>query len=108
MRRCVLVSSRIGKDEKTNDELLFLTMYRLPNKMQNGGLWYPKQNEAVITACINKTKRPEDFDALKEILPCTLVDVTFGINDFNNKSFVSKIDLVKETINLFDEKTLYM
>ena len=108
MRRCVLVSSRIGKDEKTNDELLFLTMYRLPNKMQNGGLWYPKQNEAVITACINKTKRPEDFDTLKEILPCTLVDVTFGINDFNNKSFVAKIDLVKETINLFDEKTLYM
>ena len=40
MRRCILISTRQNKDEKTGDELLFLTLSRLPNKMNNGGLWY--------------------------------------------------------------------
>ena len=75
--------------------------------MKNGGLYSPKQSDAVITTCINKEKRPEEFDVLKEILPCTLIDVTFGINDFNNKSYEVKLDLVKETVNIFDEGILY-
>ena len=53
MKRCILVSSRENKDKETGDELLFLTLYRLPSKMKNGGLWYPKSCEAIVTACIN-------------------------------------------------------
>ena len=107
MRRCVLVSSRVGEDAKTNEDVLFLTMYRLPNKMSNGGLWYPRQNEAVITTCINKARRPEEFEILSEILPCTLVDVHYSVNEFTNKSYVSKVEVVKETVNIYDADLLY-
>ena len=108
MRRCVVVSCRVGKDQKTNDDLLYLTMYRLPNIMSNGGLWYSKKEEAVISTCINKKHRPEDFEKFKNILPCTLVDVTFGINDFNNKAFVEKLEIVPGTENIFDVDILYV
>jgi hypothetical protein len=52
MRRCILISTRQNKDEKTGDELMFLTLSRLPNKMNNGGLWYPKKDELIINTCI--------------------------------------------------------
>ena len=107
MRRFILVSSRIGEDKETTDEILFLTLYRLPSKMKDGGLWYPKKDDALTTTCINKTNRPEEFDKLKSVLPCSLVDVTFGVNEFTNKSFIAKIDLVKDTVNLFSEEELY-
>ena len=106
MKRCILVGSRTNKDEKTGDELMFLTLYRLPNKMSNGGLWHPKVNEAVINTCINKTKKPEDYERFSQIFPGTLIDVTFGINDFNNKTFVANLDIVEDT-NIFDAETLY-
>ena len=106
MKRCILVGSRTNKDEKTGDELMFLTLYRLPNKMSNGGLWHPKANEAVVNACINKTKKPEDYEKFSTIQPGTLIDVTFGINDFNNKTFVANLDIVKDT-NVFNADILY-
>lgn len=106
MKRCILVGSRTNKDQKSGDELMFLTLYRLPNKMSNGGLWHPKANEAVVNACINKTKKPEDYAKFSQILPGTLIDVTFGINDFNNKTFVANLDIVKDT-NVFNADTLY-
>ena len=80
MRRCILISNRQNKDEKTGDELLFLTLSRLPTKMNNGGLWYPKKDEQIISACINKTRSPEDYEKMVNILPGTLIDVTFGLN----------------------------
>ena len=93
-KRCIVVDLRLNKDEKTNDELLFLTLYRLPTKMKNGGLWHPRSNESVVNVCINKTKEPESFVKMLNVLPGSLVDVTFGINDFTNKTFVAKTELV--------------
>ena len=105
MKRCILVSNRQNKDEKTGDELLFLTLYRLPNKMKNDGLWFPKQNEAIINACVNKTRSPEDYEKFKQVLPGAIIDVTFGLNDFNNKTFVAKLDLIENS--LFDAELIY-
>ncbi len=107
MKRCILVSSRQSKDEKTGEDLLFLTLYRLPNKMSNGNLWYPKKTEAVVVACINKSKKPEVYDKFKGINPGALIDITYGINDFNNELFVANVECVKGT-NVFDEKILYL
>ena len=107
MRRCILISARQNKDEKTGDELLFLTLSRLPNRMSNGGLWYPKKDELIITTCINKTKSPEDFERMLKVLPGTLIDVTFGLNEYNNKIYVVKTDIVVGT-DLYMEEMLYL
>ena len=107
MRRCILISTRQNKDEKTGDELLFLTFSRLPSKMNNGGLWYHKKDELIIYTCINKSRTPEDYDKMKNVLPGTLIDVTFGLNEYTNKAYVVKTDLVKGT-DLFTEDMLYL
>ena len=107
MRRCILISTRQNKDEKTGDELLFLTLTRLPNKMTNGCLWYPKKDELILNTCINKTKNPEEFDKMHSVLPGTLVDVTFGLNEYTNKAYVLKTDVVEGT-ELYSEDMLYL
>ena len=107
MKRCILVSSRIGKDEKTNDELLFLTLCYLPKRMNNGKLFYPKQKECLTTACINKSRRADEFERLSKLLPGTLVDVVQGVNEYSGNLFIASINVVSGTENIFDEAILY-
>ena len=108
MKRFILINSRTGEDKETKDELLFLTIARLPSKMNNGKLWYPKKDELLSTICINKSRKPDDFKKYSEILPGTLIDVTFGINDFNGKAIVAAYEAVEGTVNIFDEGILYV
>ena len=107
MKRCILVGTRTGKDKETGDELLFLTFCKLASRMSNGGLWQPKQSELLVTACVNKKRKPDEFAKFSKILPGALFDITMGVNDFNNKPFVAAFDLVEGT-NLFDEKLVYV
>ena len=107
MKRCILVGSRVSKDKETGDTLLFMTLYRLPSKMSNGGLWHPKQGEAIINACVNGAKKPEEFEKFSKALPGALIDVTFGVNDFNGKTFVASMTLAS-AVNPFEEDVLYL
>lgn len=107
MKRCILVSVRAQKEQETNDDLLFLTMYRLPNKMRNGGLWFPKKEEAVINACINAKYKQDDYNKFLKILPGAIVDVTFALNEFTNKTYVDHVDLVEGT-DIYTEELLYL
>ena len=107
MKRCILVSVRPQKDKETNDDLLFLTMYRLPGKMKNGGLWYPKKDEQIINACINAKHRKDDYDFFLKVLPGAIVDVTFALNEFTNKTYVERVDLVEGT-DIYTAELLYV
>lgn len=108
MKRCILIASRTNTDKETGDELLFLTLSRLPSKMSNGGLWYPKSNELLSTICINKTRKPDDFKKFSKMLPGTLIDITLGVNEFNGKLFVAQYEAVEGTVNVFTEDKLYI
>lgn len=107
MRRFIVVSSRVGEEKESKKPVLFLTLYRLPNKTQSGMLWYPKKDDALVVTCINSVSRSDEFNALKDVLPCSLVDVTFGVNEFTNKTIVASIKPVKDTVNIFDPDLLY-
>ena len=108
MKRFVLINTREGEDKETKDKLLFLTIARLPSKMSNGNLWYPKKDELLSTICINKSRKPDDFKKYSEILPGTLIDVTFGINDFNGKAIIAAFETVEGTENIYDKDILYV
>lgn len=107
MKRTILVSSRTNEDKDTGDQLLFLTLCNLPKRMNNGGLWHPKSSELLMTACINKKRKPDDYEKFVKLLPGTIIDVTEGINDFTNKRFVASLEIVPGTENVYDEKLLY-
>ncbi len=106
MKRAIIVEVRESKDQKTNDDLLFIKLVRLPSKMQNGGLWYSKSSEAVVNACVNKTRSAADYETFRSVLPGALCDITFGVNDFNGKPFVAKLDIVKSSP--FKKEELYV
>jgi hypothetical protein len=107
MKRCVLVSIRERQDETTKDELLFLTCYALPRVMTNGGLYYPKNADAIINVCINKTRAPMDYETFKNVYPGALVDIQHALNEVTNKRFVSKCDLVPNT-NIYSPQDVYL
>ena len=107
MKRCILVATRQTKDKESGEELLFLTLCDLPKRMKNGGLFYPKSSELTINSCINKVRKPDEYEKFSKILPGTLIDVTEGINDFTSKRFVANMCIVPGTENLYDEKLLY-
>ena len=106
MKRAIIVGVKDGKDKKTGDDLLFVTCFKLPSKMKNGGLWFPKSSDAVATACINKSRAPKDYEEFLHILPGTLCDLTLGVNDFNGNSFIAKIDIVEKSP--FKPEALYI
>lgn len=50
MKRFLVVSVKEGEDSKTKEKLLFVSMYRMPSKMKNGGLWYRMNSFAAYSA----------------------------------------------------------
>lgn len=106
MKRCILCYTRESEDKETKDKLLFLTLACLPSKMKDGGLWYPKKTDTLVTACINATKSPKDYQDFKMINPGALIDITYGFNEFNNSTFIAKVDLVPGT-NIYKPEILY-
>lgn len=107
MKRYILVNARVNKDTKTNANLLFLTMAKLPSKMKDGGLWYPKKDELILTACINEDDKPQDFEDFSTLNPGTLIDVIFGLNDFTQKVVVQSLHVVPGT-NMYRNEELYI
>ena len=61
MKRFILINSRTGEDKETKDELLFLTIARLPSKMNNGNLFYPKSSDISVSTCAGAIKAPDKF-----------------------------------------------
>ena len=107
MKRCIVVSVKNSVDKETNENLLFIDMYQLASLTKSGNLFYPKKSDALITTCINQTKRPMDFSVFEDVRPGALVDITYGVNEYTNKSFVARIDLVPNT-NHFTDSDLYL
>ena len=105
--RCILLSVREQKDANTGEDLIFATAYRLPSRMKNGGLWYPKKDETYYTRCVKKNSNPEDYEYLLKLMPGCLVDVEMGLNEFTEKTYVASMKLVKGT-DIYDEATLYL
>lgn len=108
MKRCILVDSRISKDEKSGDTFLNLTCYQLASKMKDGKLWHQKKSDAIINCCIKKETNQENFDKYSKVLPGSLIDIEFYINDYTNKSAVRILDVVKGTMNLYSTDQLYI
>lgn len=107
MIRCVLVAKREFKDEKTNEEGLFLTLYSLARKGKEGKLYTPKVTDAVITSFISKTRKPQDYTDYQTIYPGALIDVHYGVNEVTQKAYIQKCELVPGT-NLYKPEDLYL
>lgn len=104
MKKAILVANRKGKDSNTNGNVLWLTMYELPREFKGKdgrtGLWYPKKDDAILIGCISQDKQPDDYANLVNVREGAVCMVHFGVNDFTNKTFISKVEVVKSTGNI--------
>ena len=96
MKKVLLVQARISEDKKTKERLLFVTFVNLPTKNAQGNIWYPKNDEVITVSCFGEDRAPALFAKLRKVTPGTLCGVTYGVNDFGNKLFVSDVEVLKE------------
>lgn len=96
MKKVLLVQARISEDKKTKERLLFVTFVNLPTKNAQGNIWYPKNDEVITVSCFGEDRAPALFAKLRKVTPGTLCGVTYGVNDFGNKLFVSDVEILKE------------
>lgn len=104
MKKVLLVQARISEDKKTKERLLFVTFVALPTKNAQGNIWYPKNDELVTVSCFGEDRAPALFAKLRRAIPGTLCGLTYGVNDFNNRLFVSDVEVLKEA---FTEADIY-
>ncbi len=108
MIRCILVAKREFKDEKTNEQGLFLTLYSLARKSKTPGkLYTPKSTDAVITSFVSKERKPQDYEDFMNIHPGALIDVHYGVNEVTQKAYIQKCELVAGS-NLYKPEDLYL
>lgn len=107
MRRCMLVQTRIDVNKETKERKLWLTLCRLPNPMKNGGLFYPKASDLLTYYCVSEQDKPKDFEDFAKYNPGTLFDVTFGLNDYNNKPYILEVIYVPDS-NKHNSMDLYV
>ena len=98
MKRCFVVGVRENQDEKTKENILFVTLCQLPSKMKNGGLWYPKKADLITTACFGEQRHPSQYKEYKTLGIGSLVDVVYGVNEFTGTVFVANLTVKQESV----------
>ena len=107
MVRAILVAKREYVDEKTKDNIMFLTLYELGKKIKDSDVIFNKRStDAIINGMINKTKKPQDYLDFLDIHPGALIDIEYAVGD-NRKAYIKSYSLVHGT-NLYKPEDLYL
>ncbi len=107
MKRCILVDVREGVDKKTNADVLYITLAKLPSKMSDGKLWHQKSTDLLINTSVNKTHKPELYNTFKKAPLACLVDIDWAFNEFSGQPYV-RIDSIVAGTEVFKPEQLYI
>ena len=92
MKRAIVLQVRESENKQNNNEkTVWVTVGLLPSKMKNGNLYYPR------TTCAGALTKPDNYEKFRKLAIGSLVDLTYGINEFTNKPFVADISLSCES-----------
>ncbi len=110
MSKAILVANRKDTDKKTGGAVLWVTLYMLPKsyKKKDGtpGLYYPKREDALVSCCISKEDKPDDYAKFENVREGALCIPHYVVDDFTNKSKLAGVDVVPDT-NKYSFKMLY-
>ena len=105
MKKGIVVAVRQGQDKEKKNNVLYVTIARLPSKMQNGNLWFPKNAETLITACFNFAYSPDQYNRHKDLPIGSLVEISSAINEYTDKPFVQDLKVIAKSP--FTEEQLF-
>lgn len=97
MSRVLVCSSRVGEDKKENDQVLYISTWKMPTYTSKGFLWYPKKDESIVNIVIRRSQNPQSFEQYKTIKPGALLDVYYAVNETTAKAYVDRFELIPGT-----------
>ena len=103
MKKVMVMSVRATVDKKTNENVVYVTVYDLGNRNANGVIFSAKSGEAVRTAFANEARNPDKYAKYKALTVGTLCTMDLGVNDFDGRVYVSNLDVVKESPYTLDD-----
>lgn len=103
MKRAMVMSVRQTVDKKTNDKVVYVTLYDMGNRGSNGTIFSAKSGEAVRTAYANEKRTPEKYAKYCELTVGSICSMDLGVNDFDGRVFVSNLEVVQSSPYTLDD-----
>ena len=98
MKRAIVLQVRESENKQNNNEkAAWVTVGLLPAKMKSGNLFYPRSTETCVSTCAGVLTKPDNYEKFRKLAIGSIVDLTYGINEFTNKPFVADISVVCES-----------
>ena len=97
MKRAIVVSVRESKDKSTSENNVWVTVAIMPSKYGNDKVFYPKSSEISVSTCAGELRSPDNFKKFKALSVGDVVNVVYGLNEFNQKPYVVDLQLVKQS-----------
>ncbi len=103
MKKVMVMSVRPTVNKKTNENVVYVTLFDMGNRNSNGVIFAAKSNEAVRTAYANEIRNPEKYVKYKSLKIGSLCTMELGINDFDNSIYVSNLKVVNDSPYTLDD-----
>lgn len=103
MKRVMVMRVRPTVDKKTNDKVVYVTLYDMGNRNSNGVIFSAKSGEAVRTAFANESRSPEKYAKYCKLNVGSICTMDLGVNDYDGRVYVSNIDLVQDSPYTLDD-----
>lgn len=98
MKKGLVLSVRTGVDKDTNEDVVFVTIGKLPTKSrETGKIFAPLKSETLLCVQGNKVKSTAKYNTYKDFKVGDLVELYFGVSSISEKVFVDNIVLVKNS-----------
>lgn len=106
MKRAIVLQVRESENKQNNNEkTVWVTVGLLPSKMKSGNLFYPKTTDICVSTCAGILTKPDNYDKFRKLAIGSIVDLSYGVNEFNNKVYVTDISVVCDSP--FEAKDLF-
>lgn len=103
MKKVMVMSVRATVDKKTNDNVVYVTVYDMGNRNDKGVIYSAKSGEAVKVAFANEVRNPDKYKKYKNLNIGSLCTMDLGVNDFDGRVFVANLDLVQDSPYTLDD-----
>ena len=103
MKKVMVMAVRPTVNKKTNENVVYVTLFDMGNRNSNGVIFTAKSGEAVRTAYANEARTPEKYAKYKALKIGSLCTMELGINDYDNSVYVSNLEVVNDSPYTLDD-----
>ena len=103
MKKVMIMSVRATTDKNKGDNVVYVTVYDMGNRNNQGVIFSAKSGEAVRIAFANESRNPDKYEKYKALRIGSLCTMDLGVNDFDGRVYVSNLDVVFESPFTLDD-----